>query len=761
MRTASTAFKQLLATGGNTFINSVSIQLASNETLLITNAELMNLEFEDCVGSDETFDALGATIINSCKITIYNGDESFSGYDFEDAVATVYVGLQVGSSIESRQIGVFTVDNATDTANSIVLSMLDNMSKFDEPYSKSSLSYPATLAQIIADACTVCGVTYNSNESDSDLDSLSINTKPDGESTTFRDVIGWVATIKCTFARCNSLGQLELKWFDRTTADSSLPRITSLASQKIAVSDTVVTELKITAGGVDTDEDRGFVARTVVPGITQNYLISISNNPFITTTNITTVGMNIQNKLLGLSFRKCNIVCLNNPLLEAGDAVRLTDTKGNFHRIIITRTTFSPIINQTVVCGADTPNKNSATLVSNATRVEATLKSALRAVRNKVSSVETIANNINQYFWFTSTGTDTGAHITEVPQEEFTDPTSENYHVGYNALFKSVGLAIRNGLIELATFSANTIRLGLDAGRHILIDADSIKFKDGPNSNNIFATFGSVITLGKTGRRQSYLRADYHSLQMIDRENNTYLHVSDLRDDDGFFTEYFIGDGVTTTFSTDVVIADVRSVKVDGVETTAFAQTSSSGVTLTTAPSDGSNVEIEISTLDVKVKAYTIGIRNENSRVGKMSYAEGYNITASGEYSHAEGYGTTASGFSSHAEGYGTTASSQYAHAEGLTTTASGTYAHAQNLGTIAHSSSQTALGRYNVEDLNNKYAVIIGNGRASTLRSNALAVTWDGDIAIELDSSSPSYTDDYKIYNALVSLGWWSSVQE
>ena len=96
-----------------------------------------------------------------------------------------------------------------------------------------------------------------------------------------------------------------------------------------------------------------------------------------------------------------------------------------------------------------------------------------------------------------------------------------------------------------------------------------------------------------------------------------------------------------------------------------------------------------------------------------------------------------------------------------MTTTASGTYAHAQNLGTIAHSSSQTALGRYNVEDLNNKYAVIIGNGRASTLRSNALAVTWDGDIAIELDSSSPSYTDDYKIYNALVSLGWWSSVQE
>lgn len=793
MRTASTAFKQLLASGGNTFLNSVSIQLASNETLSIDNTKLMNLEFEDCVGSDNTFDALGSTIINSCKITIYNGDESFSEYDFEDAVATVYVGLQVGSSIESRQIGVFTVDNATNTPNAIILSMLDNMSKFDEPYSKSSLVYPATLAQIIADACTVCGVTYNSNESDSDLDSLSIDTKPDGESTTFRDVIGWVATIKCTFARCNSLGQLELKWFDKTTADSSLPRITSLASQEIATSDIAVTGVKITIGSADTDAD------TLIIVGTDDYLISITNNPFITTSNLDTVKTTLSTKLIGLTFRKCNIVCLNNPLLEAGDAVRLTDTKGNFHRIIITRTTFSPIINQTVVCGADTPSKNSATLVSKSTRVEATLKSVARTLRNKITSVETIANNINQYFWFTSSGTDTGAHITEVPQEEFTDPNSENYHAGYNTLFKSIGLAIRNGLTELATFSADTIRLGVTTALHIVISGATIQFKNA--LDEVLASFGSILTLGKTDGTQSYLRADYHSLQMIDRNGKTYFYISDLRDADNYTTLHFTGDGTTTEFNLTVYILNIQSVKINGSATTAYTKSSNYVITFNTAPSNGSDIEVTVQTNAIDLKAYTLGTRKSNSIIGKMSFvsgyeniassyhshAEGFNTTASNQNAHAEGLNTTASGLcahsegsntiaqgpeshaegmetvasgvNSHSEGSNTTASGGYSHAEGGYTTAGGEYSHTQNRNTIASGNCQTACGKYNIEDTDDKYAVIVGNGDFSS-RSNAFAINWDGDIEIALDLGADYLTtDDGKLAVLLDDLNWLSSV--
>ena len=93
--------------------------------------------------------------------------------------------------------------------------------------------------------------------------------------------------------------------------------------------------------------------------------------------------------------------------------------------------------------------------------------------------------------------------------------------------------------------------------------------------------------------------------------------------------------------------------------------------------------------------------------------AEGISTTASGNYSHAEGLNTTASGNYSHAEGSYTTASGHYSHAEGLNTTASGSYSHVQ--------------GKYNIEDTNDKYADIIGNGTLATARSNAATVSWKG----------------------------------
>lgn len=78
----------------------------------------------------------------------------------------------------------------------------------------------------------------------------------------------------------------------------------------------------------------------------------------------------------------------------------------------------------------------------------------------------------------------------------------------------------------------------------------------------------------------------------------------------------------------------------------------------------------------------------------------------------AEGTNTTASGENSHAEGFNTTASSNYSHTEGYYTTASSGYQHVQ--------------GKYNIEDANDKYADIIGNG-SSSARSNAVTVSWDG----------------------------------
>ena len=108
------------------------------------------------------------------------------------------------------------------------------------------------------------------------------------------------------------------------------------------------------------------------------------------------------------------------------------------------------------------------------------------------------------------------------------------------------------------------------------------------------------------------------------------------------------------------------------------------------------------------------------------SHAEGMNTTASGGYSHAEGNNTIASTSFSHAEGIGTTASGNSSHAEGNSTIASGDYSHAEGQATKASGDNQHVQGKFNIEDTNNKYAHIVGNGTTRS-SSNAHTLDWQG----------------------------------
>lgn len=111
---------------------------------------------------------------------------------------------------------------------------------------------------------------------------------------------------------------------------------------------------------------------------------------------------------------------------------------------------------------------------------------------------------------------------------------------------------------------------------------------------------------------------------------------------------------------------------------------------------------------------------------GDSAHAEGNSTVASGQFSHSEGGETTAAGNYSHTEGYKTSTEGAAAHAEGYQTAAYGNYAHSEGEGTIARGASQHVEGRYNIEDTENKYAHIVGNG-SSNSKSNAHTLDWDG----------------------------------
>ena len=118
---------------------------------------------------------------------------------------------------------------------------------------------------------------------------------------------------------------------------------------------------------------------------------------------------------------------------------------------------------------------------------------------------------------------------------------------------------------------------------------------------------------------------------------------------------------------------------------------------------------------------------SNNIATGMYSHAEGSSTTATGNYSHAEGALTKASSSYSHAEGHSTTASGAYSHAEGQYVKALSSYSHAEGRNTIASGENQHVQGKYNIEDTENKYAHIVGNGITNKSRSNAHTLDWYG----------------------------------
>lgn len=484
---------------------------------------------------------------------------------------------------------------------------------------------------------------------------------------------------------------------------------------------------------------------------------------------------------------------------------------------------------------------------------------ASRAYAN-LSSVQSITETLN---WITAHGTMTLTSDTALDPSHvyFVVDANGDYVVGgthYSVVSEPV-------LDDIGSYYELSINESLNnyVATHLVVDTEGLwiipdaggnKVLIATGSGSTYTTAGTYIVsgstvlasftatgiqVGQTG--ESHLEMDYHSMQLVDKEGDTYFYVSDLRDkDDGYqatLTETFRGDGTTKAFRVGCSVSSEVSAA-DSSDASNTATRNDSTYTFVSAPSDGATVTIVYKTLDA-VKAYTFGKRRSDGNVGansvaegsltiasgygshaegfgaraeaffshaegqgtkatgwyshsegqgseasgenshaegadttasgershaegglyttasgRSSHAEGSQATASGDSAHAEGYLTTASSSCSHAEGSQATASGPVSHAEGMVTVASGQASHAQNRGTKASSHNQTALGSYNIEDTNGDYAVIIGNGTSNTARSNAFAITWDGDAHMALDTTATSGTDK-EIYDALVSLGW------
>lgn len=410
MINVSNAFRMELFNDNRDYFEYADITLSGGgKTLNLVNEDLWGggITIEDSVSKDNSLE-IGSAIINKCTVVINNIYDKYSEYDFGGATVFVWVGLKMpDNTIERIRKGTFIVDEATYNGSIITLSCLDYMSKFDKKYSKSTLKYPATLNQIVRDACSVCGVslqTYNFPH-----DSFVVQTRPNDEAVTFREIISWCAQIACCFCRCDTLGRLELKWYDQevleksglnggvfdslsqsryTTGDTAYGGnfnpwdtgdvfdggrfgdrndahyIYSLYSMDISVDDVVITGVRIVEKNKEEDKD---VITTYQSG-SDGYVISIENNELIKGGAGQTIAGWIGQQLIGFRFRKASFSHSSDPTIEAGDVGFLIDRKQNIYPIPITFTKFSTGSSQTTKASAQNPARNSAARFSAETK---------------------------------------------------------------------------------------------------------------------------------------------------------------------------------------------------------------------------------------------------------------------------------------------------------------------------------------------------------------------------------------------------------
>nr|DAG54904.1 MAG TPA: Receptor recognition protein, Long tail, Helical sandwich, Tail fiber [Caudoviricetes sp.] len=439
------------------YLKYVDITLTDGTALNLTNSELWSngFSFDDSVSSDNSFD-IGSAIINTFTLSINNFNGEYSDYDFDGAEVVCYIGLELddGTTEKVRICTATVVDQPEDETVTIDLTCEDNMHKFDQNYSKSDLTYPATLRQIMTDACDICKVPLQSTRFN--RDDYVVQVRPDDEALTFRQVIQWVAQISCQWARCDEYGRLCFGWYKNITEEElvidengilktqdntnialnfsdtdgtlsvengtfveydgilrifatdgngNISEISSTYGFTPKHTDVVITGVRVT----DYSDSSSDEAQSYLYG-TEGYVLSISGNKLIRSGDGQTVASMIAEKCVGMSFRPFEAECPTDISLEAGDSLLIVDRNGRIYKSFLTSTILQPGSGQKIACNAQSAAKNSSVQYSQITQAFVT---ARKMVQKESSAREEAVKRLENALKESS-----GLYETSVPQED-------------------------------------------------------------------------------------------------------------------------------------------------------------------------------------------------------------------------------------------------------------------------------------------------------------------------------------------------------
>ena len=414
MISCSAAYKAKINNGDVPLVRMQLIS-ANGRTIWLEDGQFWgnSISFSHATSQDGAF-TVGSAIIGCFNFGLTNFDRSLDSIDFEGAIVVPFLYFDIEGTNEYLPKGIYYVTSHTTSGNIIKCQAMDGLKLLDQ--SRTSITYPTTVQALVTAICTANGITLDTSTIPNGNFVLNAPTDASGEpmNLTDRQMLSYACECIGCYARMNELGHLIIGWYD---FENAVNLATTFDGKSLWTEPIIVTGLRIGLGkgsgallamSVDANgnvvymrssnvsdtfaiNSNGELIATAPSGVTyrivneelirvgeeipapseddnsnidilygtDDRVIKISNNPYITQSNVVNVCEIVSNKIFATPFRPGSLPILANPCLQAGDVLRVTDRYANFTYLFpVTSTTYNKQLTQTAVCAFENKEDN-------------------------------------------------------------------------------------------------------------------------------------------------------------------------------------------------------------------------------------------------------------------------------------------------------------------------------------------------------------------------------------------------------------------
>lgn len=401
MISASSAFMAKVNNGETPYVR-MQLTTAAGRSIWIEDGQFWgdSISFQEAVSSEGSFD-FGGAVIGAFNFSLNNFDRSFDSVDFAGAVVIPFVYYTISGTREYLPKGVYYISSHRTSGNIIQCTAMDALKLMDN--SQTAITYPITVQDLVEALCTANGITLATETIHNGTFQIT-QAPPSSLVLTDRQMLSYACQMTGNYAKMNEEGELVVGWFD---FDNPVSVGSTFNGKSLWTAPISVTGLKVSVGSptgvlmavtIDGNGQLQYVRAadisdtfsinsngelvavsvsgatyTITNGAlmrtgealtpsgdedhvnvlfgTDDYVVTIENNPYITVANVALVCQMVSERIFGIPIRPGTIPILSNPCLQAGDVLEITDYITHLvYQFPVTSLVYNKMVTETVNC---------------------------------------------------------------------------------------------------------------------------------------------------------------------------------------------------------------------------------------------------------------------------------------------------------------------------------------------------------------------------------------------------------------------------